>query len=274
MNIGIFDSGLGGLTIFKAIATLLPQYNYIYLGDNAHAPYGNRSPKIIYQFTLKAIEFLHQKNCGLTILACNTASAVALKKLQHQYLPQKYPQGKIIGVIKPTAEVVAENNFSRIAIIATLATVKSQSFVKEILKLKPQTEIKQLATPLLVPLIENNKINARETDIIIQNYLNQLLPWKPQCLILGCTHYGLIAHKINRQLKKRKISIISEETIIAEKLTQYLKTHPQLEKKLTKNHQRQFFVTDINNFYKRQVKLFFKADFKKKNHLELASYKL
>lgn len=273
MNVGIFDSGLGGLTIFKEIACLLPEYNYVYLGDNARMPYGNRSPQIISQFTFKAVDFLMEKNCGLIILACNTATAVSLKKLQTEYLPRKYPQRRIIGVIKPTTETVVENNFARVAVIGTHATIESESFIREIHKLNPHVKIKQLATPLLVPLIEEDRINTPETDLIIQEYLDQILPWKPECLILGCTHYGLIANKIKKYAGE-KIQVISEGKIVAQKLKQYLLKHIDLEKKLAKKVDRKFFVTDLNNFYKNQVYFFLGGKPNGKEHLKLADYKV
>jgi len=271
MNIGIFDSGLGGLTIFKDILTVLPEYNYLYLGDNARIPYGNRSANIVYEFTQKAVNFLMEQNCSLVILACNSATATSLYPLQNDYLPKNYPQRRILGVIKPTAEAIIESHFKKVAVIGTHATIESQTFVREIHKLNPDITIFQLATPLLVPLIEEDQINTPKMDLIIQEYLAQIIPQKPEALILGCTHYGLIAHKIEKLLGE-KIQIISEGKIVAKKLKTYLEKHPDLEKQLAKKGQRKFFVTDLNDFYKNQVKLFLGNIFSKKEHLQLADY--
>jgi glutamate racemase len=273
MNIGIFDSGLGGLTILKDILTVLPEYNYIYLGDNARIPYGNRSANIVYEFTEKAVGFLMEQDCSLIILACNTATATSLYQLQHNYLPKKYPNRRILGVIKPTAEAAVENNFQHVMVIGTHATVESQTFVREIHKLNPKMIISQLATPLLVPLIEEDRVETPEMDLIIQEYLTKILPQKPEALILGCTHYGLIANKIEK-FAGEKIKVISEGKIVARKLKEYLIKHQDLENDLTKNQLRKFYVTDLNDFYKNQIKIFLGAEFKNKEHLQLALYKV
>jgi len=256
MNIGVFDSGLGGLSILKELIKKLPQYNYVYLGDNARVPYGGRSPEVVYEFTTHALDFLFAQNCHLVILACNTASSSALRKIQHEYIPKKYPNKRVLGVIKPTAETVVENNAVKVGIIATHSTIKSQSFIKEINKLNPSIQIWQNPAPLLVPIIEEDELQWQGLKSILKKYLQPLIVHKIDSLILGCTHYGLIEKTVQHMVGK-KITIIHQGRVVAQKLKEYLIKHPDLDRKLAKKADYQFFVTDLNPRYEKMARFFF-----------------
>lgn len=246
MNIGVFDSGLGGLTIFNELVKQLPQYNYIYLGDNARVPYGGRSTKIIYEFTRQAVDFLFKKDCALIILACNTATANALRRIQQEYLPKNYPERRVLGVVRPTVEVVVESNAKRVGILATRATVTSKGFVKEIYKLNPKIKVFQNAGPLLVPFIEERETDTEGFNMILKKYLQPLLNNFIDTLILGCTHYGLVEKQIKKIVGKA-IRVINEGEIVAYKLDVYLKNHPEICNRLSKLSERNLLVTDINS---------------------------
>lgn len=255
MKIGVFDSGLGGLSILKGIIGKLPEYDYVYLGDNARVPYGGRSPETIYEFTKQAIDFLLKKNCKLIIIACNSATATSLKKIQQEYLPKKWPDRKVLGVIKPTIEKVEEIKSKRVGVIGTRVTINSISFIKEIKKISPRTKVFQNSTPLLVPIIEEGEADWDGTNLILEKYLSPLLNKKIDSLILGCTHYGLIAKKI-KKIVGNKIRIITEAEEVAEKLGDYLKRHSEIDKSLNKNKQREFYVTDFSERYENIAKMF------------------
>lgn len=278
MKIGIFDSGFGGLTILKGIIKKLPQYDYIYLGDNARVPYGSRSQKTTYEFTERAVNYLMKRGCALVIIACNTASALALRKLQKEWLPQNFPKNRVLGVIRPTAEAIIEltnadlqNNIReirrpfvkirdcKIGILATESTVKSNAFKKEIHKLNPNMQVFEQAAPLLAPIIESGEQNWLGTDLIIKKYLNPLLRLNIGALILGCTHYPIIKKNVRRVLlneKKGNVKIISEDEIIPDKLADYLNRHPEIEKRLSKKHKIEYLTTDLNPRLKILGKLF------------------
>ncbi|MGI5827397.1 MAG: glutamate racemase [Patescibacteria group bacterium] len=267
-SIGIFDSGLGGLAILKEIVKLLPQYDYIYLGDNARVPYGSRSPELIYSFTQKAVDYLFSQNCQLVVLACNTVTAVALPKIQKEYLPKHYPTRRVLGVIQPTLEAVTSNGHKRIGLIGTRATVASQGFIKKVKELSPDVEMFQNASPLLVPYIEEGNRNGQILDLILDEYLKPLLKQRIDSLILGCTHYGLVAGKVAKRAGKN-VTVISEGPIVAEKLADYLKRHPEIDKKLGKNGKRKYFVTDLPERYTDMARMFLGEMFGKKDELEL-----
>lgn len=244
MKIGIFDSGLGGLSVTKAVISALPQYDYCYLGDTARVPYGNRSQATVYQFTEQAIDYLFKQDCGLIIIACNTASAEALRQIQQQFLPAHYPDRKVLGVIRPTVEeVLADPRVKRVGVIATRSTVASGAFERELKKIQPSVEVIQQAAPLLVPLIENNGLSYLEP--ILANYLQPILAKEPQALILGSTHYSVIKDKI-RAAVGPGVTVFSEDEIIPAKLTDYLNRHPEVESRLTKNRDYDYQVTDQN----------------------------
>lgn len=239
MNIGIFDSGLGGLVIAKSIKKLLPEYNYVYLGDTKRVPYGNRSHSTVYEFTCEALKYLFEKeNCSLVIIACNTASARALRKVQQEFLPKYFPDRKVLGVLIPTAEEVV--NFKKVGILATKGTVNSNTFKSEIEKLNPLVEVYQNASPMLVPLIEEG-----ETTLVkpfLEKYLKPLLSKKIDALVLGCTHYPILKKEI-REIVGSKIKIISQDEIIPKKLKDYLARHKEI--KLSKKGSMKILFTDI-----------------------------
>ena len=251
MKIGVFDSGLGGLILLKAIVKKLPQYDYVYLGDTQRVPYGNRSQATIYEFTRQAVDFLFKKNCQLIIVACNTASAVALRKIQREYLPKHYPGRRVLGVIIPTAEASASS--SPIGVLATESTVISKAFIRELNKLNPKVTVYQQAAPLLVPLVENHAIKWAEP--ILKSYLSPLLTYKVRGIILGCTHYPLLKGKIKKLAKG--VRIISQDEVIPAKLADYLKRHPDISSKLTKNGKRELYVTDLTENIQDKAKSWF-----------------
>lgn len=226
--IGVFDSGLGGLSVLKKFLKKLPNYHYIYLGDTARVPYGDKSPEIIYSYTIQAVEFLFQKGCNLVIIACNTASAQALRKLQQEWLPNNYPQRRVLGVIKPLAEAIAQNTDNKkIGVIGTNATINSGAYSREINELNPKLKVYEQAAPLLVPLIEEGRINNPETKIILKSYLSPLKDKKIDSLILACTHYPYLQKEIQKIMGKGVI-VPDTGNIIAISLKDYLERHPEL----------------------------------------------
>lgn len=268
-SIGVFDSGLGGLSILKEILKALPEYDYVYLGDNARVPYGGRSPELIYQFTKKAVDFLFRKqNCFLIIIACNTATAAALRRIQQEYLPKSFPKRRVLGVIRPIVEVIIENKARRVGVIGTYATVESKAFIKEFKKLAPKISVYQKACPLLVPIIEEGETEWKGLELILQRYLKPLKAKKIDNLVLGCTHYGLITSKI-AEIMGKKVNITSPGRAVAVKLKDYLKRHPEIEKKLSRTPSRKYFVTDLNKRYIKLIKLFLGNQFCPKDKLEL-----
>ncbi len=245
MRIGVFDSGLGGLAIARAIMARLPQYDYLYLGDTKRVPYGNRSQATIHQFTAEALNFLFQNNCHLVILACNTASAEALRKSQQEYLPKHNPDRRVLGVVIPGAEAATENNAKRIGVLATSSTVESGAYKREILTRDPAATVFQVAAPLLVPLIENEGLKYIEP--VLDDYLAQLED-RLDSLILGCTHYCLIKDLVRARTTAQ---VISQDEIIPEKLADYLRRHPEHETKLGRTGERRYCVTDSTSAYSR-----------------------
>ena len=255
--IGVFDSGFGGLEILREIVKELPEYDYIYLGDTARAPYGSRSQEVIYRFTKQAVDFLFKHNSPLVVLACNTASSEALRRIQREYLPKHYPNRRVLGVVIPAAEAAVEaTQNNRIGVIATESTVASGAFERELKKLSPGLQVFQNACPLLVPIIEAGEYNSGVADILIKNYLKSLIKEHIDTLILGCTHYGLLEAKI-RKITDGKVNIISEGKIVAEKLKDYLMRHPEIESKLGKNSKIKFLTTDLTNKFKTLGSQFF-----------------
>ena len=244
MKIGIFDSGLGGLIITHSLINKLPQYDYLYLGDTARVPYGNRSQELVYQYTLESVDYLFKQNCKLIIVACNTASSEALRKIQQEYLPKNYPDRKILGVIIPSVEeVVKETRNGKIGVIATYGTVNSKTYIREIQKLRPNAQVYQKAAPLLVPLIEYDGL--KWVDKILDEYLAPLLQKNIDTLILGCTHYAFIKKIIQEKVGK-DVVIISQDEVVPKKLEDYLARHPEIEKDLSKKSQYEFSVTSLS----------------------------
>lgn len=263
MNIGLFDSGLGGLIITKSIIEKMPQYNFAYIGDTAHVPYGSRSKETIYNFTKNCIDYLFKKqNCELIIIACNTASIAALRRLQQEYLKEEFPNRKILGVVIPTIETVIEKNYKSIGLLATNGTVASNVFNQELNKLNPNIKLHPVPAPLLVPLIENN--GDKFAQPIIRDYLENFKDTDIEAIILGCTHYPHYKDIIKTEAEKlfhRPIDIISQDEIIPEKIIKYLKNHPEIEKNLSKDGYRFFGITDITQSYKQQAFSIFGSNF-------------
>lgn len=234
--IGVFDSGYGGLTILSKIREALPQYDYIYLGDNARTPYGTRSFEIVYEFTLQAVTKLFEMGCHLVILACNTASAKALRSIQINDLPRLDPARRVLGVIRPTVECIGSITQSRhIGVLATAGTIKSDSYPLEVHKLFPDIKVSGEACPLWVPLVENNEAQGDGTDYFIRKYIDKLLAKDDQIdtVILGCTHYPILLPKI-QQYMPAGIKIVPQGEFVAESLKDYLHRHPEMDKKCTK----------------------------------------
>lgn len=255
--IGVFDSGFGGLDILRGIVKELPNYNYLYLGDTARAPYGPRSKEIVYKFTKQAVDFLFKNDCDFVILACNTASSSALRKIQQEYLPKYWPNKKVIGVLIPASEEAAEKTKNKkVGVMATEGTVKSKAFIKELKKLNPKIKVFQKACPLLVPIVETGKQNLKSTEKILENYLQPLIKKDIDTLILGCTHYGILEKKIRKIVGKR-IQIISEAEVVAKKLKNYLEKHKKIEKNLGKERERQFYSTGLSSKFQKLGSKFF-----------------
>jgi len=243
--IGIFDSGFGGLTVFKSIAAQLPHYNYIYLGDNARSPYGDHSFETVYQYTLECVEWLFAQGCPLVILACNTASAKALRNIQQLDLPKKYPTNRVLGVIRPTAEVIGEMSQSKsIGVLGTRGTVRSESYLIEIHKFFPEVKVYQQSCPMWVPLIENGEHEGEGADYFVKKYLNELLKQSNEIdtLLLACTHYPLLVPKIKEQLNSG-INVVAQGDIVAASLVDYLERHPEMGTRLGQEAKQSFYTT-------------------------------
>jgi glutamate racemase len=257
--IGVFDSGYGGLTILKELKHTLPQYDYIYLGDNARAPYGPRSYDTVYQYTLEAVNWFFNQGCSLVILACNTASAKALRTIQQKDLPKIAPDKRVLGVIRPTTEILG--NFSttqQVGILGTLGTIQSDSYPIELAKFFPDLKVFQQACPLWVPLIENGEHNQPGADYFVKSYLDQLFSKSADIdtLLLACTHYPLLADKI-RAFMPKGVNVVSQGAIVAKSLAKYLESHPDLAQKCSQSGQLSFYTTDNPQAFELQASSFF-----------------
>ena len=258
--IGVFDSGYGGLTILDKIREVLPEYDYIYLGDNVRAPYGTRSFEVVYEFTRQAVNKLFDMGCHLVILACNTASAKALRSIQMNDLPGIDPARRVLGVIRPTVECVGEiSKNQHIGVLATAGTIKSESYPLEIHKLFPEIQVSGTACPMWVSLVENNESQDEGADYFIRKYIDQLLSKDPQIdtVILGCTHFPILLPKI-RQYIPEHISVIAQGEYVAESLKDYLKRHPEMDAKCTKNGNCQFYTTEAEEKFSESASTFLK----------------
>ncbi|HMA64087.1 MAG: glutamate racemase [Fibrobacterota bacterium] len=272
--IGIFDSGYGGLTVLKEIIASLPEYDFIYAGDNARSPYGTRSFETVYRYTLESVTWLFDQGCELVVLACNTASAKALRTIQQKDLSIIAPGKRVLGVIRPVTEIAG--NFSKskhLGIFATPGTVKSNTYVIEINKFFPDCTITQEACPMWVPLIENNEHQSDGADYFIRKNVQNLLGADPQIdtVILGCTHYPFIYKKIASSLPQH-VTIVNQGTIVAQSLLDYLRRHPEIDSKLSKNHELSFFTSETADGFDKQAMMFFgneirsvQVDFEKVN---------
>jgi len=268
--IGVFDSGFGGLTVLKEIVKQLPQYDYVYLGDNARAPYGPRSFETVYEYTLECVKKLFAMNCELVILACNTASAKALRNIQQKDLPTLAPNKRVLGVIRPTTEVVGKlSKTGHIGVLGTTGTVTSNSYPIEIAKFYPAITVYQEACPMWVPIVENNEIESEASDVFIQQNLSNLLNQDKNIdtIILGCTHYPLLINKIKKHLPSN-ITLLSQGEIVAEGLVDYLKRHPEMEQKCSKGNAIEFYTTDSSENFDKAASMFYGKEVKSK-HLEL-----
>lgn len=257
--IGVFDSGYGGLTVLKELVAQLPQYDYLYLGDNARNPYGTRSFETVYDYTLQCVRKLFDSGCHLVVLACNTASAKALRTIQQHDLPVIDPNKRVLGVIRPTTELAG--NYSKsghIGVLATPGTVASESYVVELKKFFPEATIFQEACPMWVPLVENNEHESEGADYFIKKHIESLLLQsdKIDTIILGCTHYPLLISKIRKYLPEH-IKLLSQGAIVANSLKDYLKRHPEIEQNCSKSGQRTFYTTDSVTAFEKQAKVFF-----------------
>ena len=281
-KIGVFDSGYGGLTILKEIRKALPEYDYLYLGDNARAPYGTHSFDVIYQYTLQAVKYLFEQDCALVILACNTASAKALRTIQQRDLPvlngnglqvAGYGKRNVLGVIRPTVEAVpAITKSGHVGILATPATVSSESYVLELEKTTPDLTISQQACPMWVPLIEAGEHNNSGADYFVEKYLREILSKDPQIdtLVLGCTHYPLLKEKIDRfadriqtagadRAQNSPIQIISQGTLVADSLKDYLTRHPEYRDQLSTNGTCHYLTTENADRFSQSASQFLSA---------------
>jgi glutamate racemase len=256
--IGIFDSGYGGLTIFEQIRDLLPHYDYLYLGDNARTPYGSRSFEVVYQFTLQAVQYLFNAGCPLVIIACNTSSAKALRTIQQRDLPQISPERRVLGVIRPTVEVVDQiSRTKHVGVLGTTGTIASQSYRLEIAKLFPHVTVVEEACPMWVPLVENREYDSPGADYFIQKHVDNLLlqDTKIDTILLGCTHYPLLIHKI-KQFLPEGITVFAQGRRVAESLKDYLFRHPEMDSRLTKGHTAQFLTTESPSKFSEMASLF------------------
>ena len=268
--IGVFDSGFGGLTILKSFLKNLPEYDYVYVGDNARSPYGTRSFQTVYRFTLSGVKALFDSGCHLVILACNTASAKALRTIQQNDLPIIAPEKRVLGVIRPCVEkLISVTHSGSVGILGTSGTVQSESYIMEVAKLNPHIKIYQQACPMWVPIVENGEEDSPGADYFINKDINSLLVKgmtdgnNIDTVVMGCTHYPLLEHKIRKFLPKN-INLISQGPIVADSLKDYLQRHPEIEKMCCKNSKRQFFTTETPEHFDRNGSRFLGVEIKAK----------
>lgn len=256
--IGVFDSGYGGLTILSKIREALPEYDYIYLGDNARTPYGTRSFEIVYEFTLQAVNKLFEMGCHLVILACNTASAKALRTIQMNDLPNIDPNRRVLGVIRPTAECIGSMTQTRhVGILATAGTIKSESYPLEVHKLFEDIKVSGEACPMWVPLVENNEANSEGADFFIRKYIDNLLAKDRQIdtLVLGCTHYPILLPKIQKFIPQG-VKVVAQGEYVATSLKDYLHRHPEMDMKCTREGKCRFYTTEAEDKFIESASMF------------------
>lgn len=257
--IGIFDSGYGGLTVLREMAALLPQYDYLYLGDNARSPYGTRSFESVYTYTRECVFKLFDEGCPLVILACNTASAKALRTIQQKDLPKRDPKLRVLGVIRPTAEVIGSySSTNKVGVLGTVGTVMSESYPIEIAKTFPDLEVYQQACPMWVPLIENNEHLGPGAGYFVKKYVDLLMDKAPEIdtILLGCTHYPLLADKIAQHISER-VSLVSQGEIVAASLQNYLDRHPEMMRSCSQGGSHRFLTTDDTQAFDEHASIFF-----------------
>lgn len=260
--IGVFDSGYGGLTILRRIREILPQYDYLFLGDNARAPYGSRSFEIVYQFTLEAVKALFSYGCRLVIIACNTASAKALRTIQQNDLPHLDATRRVLGVIRPTVEAIGSLTKTRhVGLLATAGTVNSRSYNLELKKLCPDITVTGQACPLWVPIIENNEHNSPGADYFVKEYIDALLARDPEIdtIILGCTHYPLMLDKI-RQYTPPGIRLVPQGEYVAPSLARYMERHPDMKARCTRQGTCRYLTTESAALFRKSASVFLGYD--------------
>ena len=264
--IGIFDSGYGGLTVLKSVHNLLPNYDCIYLGDNARAPYGARSFEVINQYTLEAVEHLFKRNCPIVILACNTSSAKALRNIQKNILPNKYPNRKVLGVIRPTTEEVGHFTKSGyVGIMGTAGTIVSNSYPIEISKLFPEVNVVQQSCPMWVPLVENNTFLEEGGQYYIKKYIDELLEKEPRIdtVVLACTHYPILKESIEKFLPK-EVKLFDQGDLVAEKLIEYFKRHSIIDNQISKSGNIEILTTEESEKFDDHLNLFYNSNYSSK----------
>lgn len=257
--IGVFDSGYGGLTVLKEITAALPQYDYIYLGDNARTPYGTRSFETVYEYTLQCVKWLFDQGCPLVVLACNTASAKALRTIQQNDLPKMQAGKRVLGVIRPTTEIIGKlSKTGEVGVLATNGTVISNSYPIEIAKFYPAVKVYQQACPMWVPLVENNEYNSPGADYFIKKDMDELLNKSNRIdtLLLACTHYPLLIEKIKKH-SPAGVTILSQGEIVAASLKDYLARHPEIEENCSKNSVISFYTTDSTDDFDNHAAVFY-----------------
>ncbi len=256
-KIGIFDSGIGGLTVLKEIRNLLPEYDYLYLGDNARAPYGTRSFEVVHEYTLQAVKRLFELDCDLVIIACNTASAKALRQIQQTFLVDLQDEKRVLGVIRPTTELAGElTKTKHVGILGTNGTIASNSYQIEINKFHPEVQVHQQACPMWVPLIENQEYDSEGGKFFIKKYINELLEKGAiDTIILACTHYPIIAEEIQKYVPKT-VNLISQGEIVAERLRNYLERHEWMDSKLSKKGTIHYLTTENPALFDEKSSLF------------------
>ena len=257
--IGVFDSGYGGLTVLREFVNQLPEYDYLYLGDNARSPYGTRSFETVYRYTLQCVEWLLKQNCPLIVLACNTASAKALRTIQQKDLQRLHPTARVLGVIRPTTEIIGKHTSTNsIGVLATNGTVQSGSYEIEIQKFFPNIKIEQEACPMWVPLVENNEHQTEGADYFVKKHIKNILSRNKDIdtILLACTHYPLLKDKMEKHLPEH-VKLLSQGEIVAESLRDYLHRHTEIESKISKEGQRTFYTTDSVDDFNSKASIFF-----------------
>ncbi|MBI5372802.1 MAG: glutamate racemase [Sphingobacteriales bacterium] len=268
--IGVFDSGYGGLTVLKEIVRQLPQYDYLYLGDSARSPYGNRSFDTVYHYTLQCVKWFFDQGCSLVILACNTASAKALRTIQQNDLPRLAPGNRVLGVIRPTAEIIGTfSETGKVGVLATNGTVASESYPMEIAKFFPDLQVVQEACPMWVPLVENNEQHGKGADYFVKKNLENIFEKGEDIdvILLACTHYPLLKEKIEEYLPVG-VKLLSQGEIVAASLADYLQRHPEIESRCSKEGRRSFYTTDSTGDFDNHATVFFGEKIQSK-HVDL-----
>ena len=256
--IGVFDSGYGGLTILHGLRQMLPEYDFLYLGDNARAPYGPRSFDVVYEFTRQAVHYLFERGCQLVVLGCNTASAKALRTIQQNDLPKWDAERRVLGVIRPTTEIIGQLTATRhVGVLATEGTIKSESYNIEIGKLWPDVKVTGVACPFWVPLVEYNEADSPGADYFVKKRIDQLLALDPEidAVILGCTHYPLLMPKIRKYMPEG-IQIVTQGEYVAKSLKDYFLRHPEMERRCSKQGTVGYLTTENPNTFSEQAQIF------------------